>query len=317
MIVCNVPDYGTEEVADHAIMFLLALARRLMPCHEAIRGGHLALPDRHRHSPTARQDAGPDRLRPDRHGDGPAGQGARAGRGLLSTRTSARGWTRRWASAASTPSTNCSSRAISSACTAISTRRLITSSTRQRLARMRPGRDPDQHRARAVRRRGGPARRARLRATSPPRASTWSSASRSTTTGCGTIPGSSSPRTRPSTASRGSSSCGPRRPRRFGGSCWANQPRNPVNLRPPPTANWSEGSHGQRMAQADRFFNCQSCPTQAHDANRSLALLVARGRALTAALTAVTTVQALRPVPTSCAPGGPGTWPTTTSGSGR
>jgi C-terminal binding protein len=39
VIVCNVPDYGTEEVADHAIMFLLALARRLVPCHEAIRGG--------------------------------------------------------------------------------------------------------------------------------------------------------------------------------------------------------------------------------------------------------------------------------------
>jgi phosphoglycerate dehydrogenase-like enzyme len=39
VIVCNVPDYGTEEVADHAIMFLLALARRLFPCHEAIRAG--------------------------------------------------------------------------------------------------------------------------------------------------------------------------------------------------------------------------------------------------------------------------------------
>ncbi len=37
--VCNVPDYGTEEVADHAVMFLLALARRLLPCHDAIRGG--------------------------------------------------------------------------------------------------------------------------------------------------------------------------------------------------------------------------------------------------------------------------------------
>lgn len=37
--VCNVPDYGTEEVADHAIMFLLALTRRLLPCHDAIRGG--------------------------------------------------------------------------------------------------------------------------------------------------------------------------------------------------------------------------------------------------------------------------------------
>jgi phosphoglycerate dehydrogenase-like enzyme len=39
VVVCNVPDYGTEEVADHAIMFLLALARRLLPCHGAIRSG--------------------------------------------------------------------------------------------------------------------------------------------------------------------------------------------------------------------------------------------------------------------------------------
>lgn len=39
VIVCNVPDYGTEEVADHAIMFLLALTRRLVPCHEAIKAG--------------------------------------------------------------------------------------------------------------------------------------------------------------------------------------------------------------------------------------------------------------------------------------
>ena len=39
VVVCNVPDYGTEEVADHAIMFLLALVRRLMPCHQAIRSG--------------------------------------------------------------------------------------------------------------------------------------------------------------------------------------------------------------------------------------------------------------------------------------
>jgi len=39
VVVCNVPDYGTEEVADHAIMFLLALVRRLIPCHSAIRSG--------------------------------------------------------------------------------------------------------------------------------------------------------------------------------------------------------------------------------------------------------------------------------------
>ncbi len=40
VMVCNVPDYGTEEVADHAIMFLLALARRLVDSHHAIRAGN-------------------------------------------------------------------------------------------------------------------------------------------------------------------------------------------------------------------------------------------------------------------------------------
>jgi C-terminal binding protein len=39
VIVCNVPDYGTEEVADHAIMFLLAMARKLLPCDAVIRAG--------------------------------------------------------------------------------------------------------------------------------------------------------------------------------------------------------------------------------------------------------------------------------------
>ncbi len=39
IVVCNVPDYGTEEVADHALMMLLALARRLLPCDHAIRAG--------------------------------------------------------------------------------------------------------------------------------------------------------------------------------------------------------------------------------------------------------------------------------------
>jgi D-3-phosphoglycerate dehydrogenase len=40
IVVCNVPDYGTEEVADHALMLLLALARRLMPADRAIRSGN-------------------------------------------------------------------------------------------------------------------------------------------------------------------------------------------------------------------------------------------------------------------------------------
>lgn len=44
IVVCNVPDYGAEEVADHALMLLLACARRLIPAHEAIRQGGWDLP---------------------------------------------------------------------------------------------------------------------------------------------------------------------------------------------------------------------------------------------------------------------------------
>src|SRR5260370_2192314 len=39
IVVCNVPDYGTEEVADHALMMLLALARRLLCADRCIREG--------------------------------------------------------------------------------------------------------------------------------------------------------------------------------------------------------------------------------------------------------------------------------------
>ncbi|MFM1801179.1 MAG: hypothetical protein RJA81_531 [Planctomycetota bacterium] len=39
ILTCNVPDYGTEEVADHAIMFMLALARQLNACDRSIRQG--------------------------------------------------------------------------------------------------------------------------------------------------------------------------------------------------------------------------------------------------------------------------------------
>jgi D-3-phosphoglycerate dehydrogenase len=39
IVVCNVPDYGTEEVADHALMLLLASARQLLPCDRDIRRG--------------------------------------------------------------------------------------------------------------------------------------------------------------------------------------------------------------------------------------------------------------------------------------
>jgi C-terminal binding protein len=39
IVVCNVPDYGTEEVADHALLLLLAIARRLTAAHESVRAG--------------------------------------------------------------------------------------------------------------------------------------------------------------------------------------------------------------------------------------------------------------------------------------
>src|SRR5262245_33030944 len=45
IVVCNVPDYGTEEVADHAIMMLLAISRRLLPCDRAIREGRWDVSD--------------------------------------------------------------------------------------------------------------------------------------------------------------------------------------------------------------------------------------------------------------------------------
>lgn len=37
--VCNVPDYGTEEVADHAMAMLLGIVRHLLPCDRSMRAG--------------------------------------------------------------------------------------------------------------------------------------------------------------------------------------------------------------------------------------------------------------------------------------
>ena len=39
IVVCNVPDYGTEEVADHALLLLLAIARRFIPAYQSVRDG--------------------------------------------------------------------------------------------------------------------------------------------------------------------------------------------------------------------------------------------------------------------------------------
>lgn len=45
IVVCNVPDYGTEEVADHALMLVLATARRLLVCDRSIRAGKWEVSD--------------------------------------------------------------------------------------------------------------------------------------------------------------------------------------------------------------------------------------------------------------------------------
>jgi len=39
IVVCNVPDYGTEEVADHALLLLLAIARRFRAAEQSVRQG--------------------------------------------------------------------------------------------------------------------------------------------------------------------------------------------------------------------------------------------------------------------------------------
>lgn len=39
VVVCNVPDYGTEDVADHSLMMMLAICRRLKRLDDAIRQG--------------------------------------------------------------------------------------------------------------------------------------------------------------------------------------------------------------------------------------------------------------------------------------
>ena len=119
--VCNVPDYGTEEVADHAIMLLLAVARHLPIQHDSMRAGAWDYLTGRGTPPAPGQDARPGRLRPDRLGHRAPGQGVRARRGLLRpARPAGAGEGPR--RPPRVPARDRSwSRAISSACTATST----------------------------------------------------------------------------------------------------------------------------------------------------------------------------------------------------
>ncbi|MDD5729061.1 MAG: C-terminal binding protein [Victivallales bacterium] len=44
--VCNIPDFCTDEVADHTLTFILAMVRQLMPCVNTVKAGHWNLPSR-------------------------------------------------------------------------------------------------------------------------------------------------------------------------------------------------------------------------------------------------------------------------------
>lgn len=46
ILVCNVPDYGTEAVSDHAIGLALSVARGIPRLDRGVRAGSFDLPDR-------------------------------------------------------------------------------------------------------------------------------------------------------------------------------------------------------------------------------------------------------------------------------
>ena len=75
VVVAHYPDFCQPEVANHAIMLLLAVAKKLVVHDRAIRAGRWGSVDRSARSGDPRPDARPDLLRRDR----PRGRRACAG----------------------------------------------------------------------------------------------------------------------------------------------------------------------------------------------------------------------------------------------
>ena len=82
--VCNVPDYGTEEVADTAVGMLLSLTRGIHRANSHLRArGRMDVCRCRSAGPPARSRVGYRRIGPDRHRRCAAGQGAGHGCGVL------------------------------------------------------------------------------------------------------------------------------------------------------------------------------------------------------------------------------------------
>jgi lactate dehydrogenase-like 2-hydroxyacid dehydrogenase len=75
IIVCNVPDYATADVADHAMALMLALSRGLLAFSEQVRGAPAHWRWETAGAPAGGIDPRHHRARPHRDRDGAAGQG--------------------------------------------------------------------------------------------------------------------------------------------------------------------------------------------------------------------------------------------------